>query len=222
MLDGFLVIDKPAGITSAKALNDVKRRFGRGVKVGHAGTLDPFATGCLVVLVGRATKSSERVMTLPKTYVADVRCGATTETLDPESPEEPGPLIAEPSRAKVEALLSAAAGPMMQKPPAFSAIKVGVRRSYDLARGGQDVDLPAREVQVHAMRLVEMDWPRVRVEMTVGKGFYVRSFARDLAEMLGTTGYLTSLRRTRVGPFDADRATGVVGELLPISLLDGS
>ncbi len=217
--DGFLVIDKPAGQTSARALDAVKRRFGRGTKVGHAGTLDPFATGCLVVLVGRGTKASEKVMGLPKGYVADVKLGATTATLDPEGDEEPGPTIEEPARAKLEAICAAATGEIMQAPPAFSAIKVGGRRSYDLARKGEMTDLPPRAVRVYDLRVLNVSWPIVRLEMTVGRGFYVRSLARDFAEMLGTVGYLTALRRTHVGPFRADAATGVDGDLLSLDVL---
>ena len=217
--DGFLVLDKPTGVSSARAIDDVKRRFGRATKVGHAGTLDPFATGCLVVLVGRGTKSSDRVMALPKGYVADVKLGATTATLDPEADEEAGPVIAEPAGAKLDAICAAAVGEVLQKPPAFSAIKVGGRRSYDLARRGDAPDLPPRPVQVYGMTIVSVNWPTVRIEMEVGKGFYVRSFARDLAETLGTVGYLTALRRTHVGPFQAAHATGPHGDLLPLSTL---
>ncbi len=119
------MIDKPAGETSARAIDAVKRRLGRRTKVGHAGTLDPFATGCLVVLVGQGTKASSLVMAMPKTYVAEMKLGVTTSTLDPESAEEPGPAVAEPAAAKLEALCAAAVGEVMQKPPAFSAIKVG-------------------------------------------------------------------------------------------------
>ena len=210
---GFLVLDKAAGVSSAKALNAVKRRFGRGVKVGHAGTLDPFATGCLVVLVGRGTKKSDAIMGLSKGYVADLKLGVTTQTLDPESPEEPGPAVEEPSRAKLDALAAAATGEILQAPPAFSAIKVQGRRAYDLARGGAAVELPPRPVQVYDLRVTAVNWPTITLEMEVGRGFYVRSLARDFAELLGTTGYLTALRRTHVGPFRADEASD---ELLPL------
>ena len=215
---GFLVIDKPAGITSARALDDVKRRFGRGVKVGHAGTLDPFATGCLVALVGPATKKCERVMALPKGYLATVRLGATTDTLDPESPQTPAavpdPL---PDRAAVEAAAASFAGETDQRPPAFSAVKVKGRRAYDLARRGEAVDLPPRRVVVHAIQVVTYAWPDVRLAVETGRGFYVRALARDLSERLGTAGHLTALRRTHVGPFDAARHAG---DLLPIDFLD--
>ena len=218
MPGGFLVIDKPVGVTSARALDDVKRRFGRGVKVGHAGTLDPFATGCLVALIGPATKKCERVMGLPKGYLATLRLGSTTRTLDPESPPTPAatpdPL---PDRPAVEAAATAFSGEIDQCPPAFSAVKVDGRRAYDLARRGEAVDLPPRKVVVHSIQVVGYAWPDVRLAVETGRGFYVRSLARDLAERLGTGGHLTALRRTHVGPFDAARHAG---QLLPIDFLD--
>lgn len=217
---GYLVLDKPAGVSSAKALNAVKRRFGKKTKVGHAGTLDPFATGCLVVLVGKATKTCEKVMGLPKGYLAELKLGATTATLDPESPEEPAPDITPPPRETVEAVIAKFVGTISQRPPAFSAIKVGGRRAYDLARQGGEVDLPPRDVIVHSLKIVHYDWPTLTLAVESGRGFYVRSLARDVAEALGTTGYLTALRRTHVGPFHADQATGVEGELLPLEILE--
>jgi tRNA pseudouridine55 synthase len=217
MPDGFLVLDKPPGVSSAAALNPVKRRFGKGTKVGHAGTLDPFATGCLVALVGRATKLSDRVMQSPKGYLADLHLGATTATLDPESPVEPGPPVPLLTRADVEAVLARFVGTIEQKPPAFSAMKVAGRRAYDLARRGDLVDLPARPVRVDRLTLLDLADDRLTLHMTVGKGFYVRSLARDVAQALGTTGYLTALRRTHVGPFQADNASE---ELLPIDFLE--
>ena len=220
MPDGFLVIDKPTGVSSARALDAVKRRFGRGTKVGHAGTLDPFATGCLVALIGRGTKQSDRVMTLPKGYLAEVRLGATTATLDPESPEEPAAEIDPPSREEVEAVLPSFVGTVQQRPPAFSAIKVAGRRAYDVARRGGTVDLPPRPVVVHDLTVAAYEWPRLVLTVESGKGFYVRSLARDIAESLGTSGYLTALRRTHVGPFRADAAGGSDGDLLPLDFPD--
>ncbi len=221
-LAGFLVLDKPAGISSARALNAVKRRFGRNVKVGHAGTLDPFATGCLVVLVGRATKLSDQVMRLPKRYLATVKLGAMTATLDPESPEQRADDIEPPAREAIEATAAFFVGNIEQQPPAFSAIKVAGRRSYDLARSGQAIELPSRPVVVYGISVWQYEWPQVVLDVHCGKGFYVRSLARDFAERLGTLGYLTALRRTTVGPFDADRATGIEGKLLPVSMLETS
>ncbi len=214
------MLDKPAGVSSAKALNRVKARFGKGVKVGHAGTLDPFATGVLVAMIGRATKTCERVMALPKRYEATLKLGATTDTLDPESEERAAHPIEPPTREAIEAALAEFRGEIQQKPPAFSAIKVGGRRAYDLARGGEAVDLPARPVTIHDIDLLAYDWPTLRLDVRCGRGFYVRSLARDVAEAIGTTGYLTALRRTAVGPFVAEAAGDADGVLLPLSVLD--
>jgi tRNA pseudouridine55 synthase len=219
MPEGFLVLDKPAGQTSARALDAVKRRFGRGTKVGHAGTLDPFATGVLVALVGRATKKSNDVMAMPKTYDATLRLGVTTETLDPESAEVPDVSAKPAAMERVTAVLAACRGEIQQTPPAYSAIKVAGRRAYDLARGGADVVLPPRPVMVYDLQLIEYAWPTLRISMRVGRGFYVRSLARDLAIALGTTGYLTDLRRNAVGCFEVEKATGVEGELLPLEVV---
>lgn len=209
---GFLVLDKPAGISSAKALVAIKRGLPPGTKVGHAGTLDPFATGVLVVLVGSATRQSERVMRLPKGYAASLRLGATTPTLDPESPEVPFKAShaaaaasnrpAAPSRDEVERTLARFVGHIEQIPPAFSALKVGGKRAYALARAGGTVQLRPRMVMVHRLELVSYQWPDLQLFLECSRGFYVRSLARDIGEALGTGAYLSSLRRTFVGPFN--------------------
>ena len=217
---GFFVLDKPAGISSARALNAVKRRLPRGTKVGHAGTLDPFATGVLVVLVGRATKQCERVMGLPKGYEATIRLGATTPTFDPEGEISPTPGATPRDPADVAAVLGRFSGDIEQVPPAFSAIKVGGRRAYDLARGGAEVPLRPRRVRVDRVELVRYAWPDLDVAVDVGRGFYVRSFARDVGDALGVGGYLTRLRRTFVGPFGVASAGDLAGEPLPLLPLD--
>src|SRR5688572_1179893 len=136
-MQGVLNVDKPAGASSARLVNVVKRLLPRGTKIGHAGTLDPFATGVLLLLVGKATKLCERLMDEPKQYEATVRLGGTTETDDPESPETPTPGVSPVSRESVRAAIEPLVGEVLQRPPAFSALKVAGRRSYDLARGGQ-------------------------------------------------------------------------------------
>ena len=223
---GFLVFDKPAGVSSAKALYAVKRAFPRGTKVGHAGTLDPFATGVLVVLVGKATKQSERVMGLAKGYEMTLRLGVETATFDPEGEVTAIDDRPPPTRGQVEAALPAFVGTIEQIPPAHSAIKVGGRRAYDLARAGAEVELKARPVRVDRLELVRYEPPDAVLSMQVGRGFYVRSLARDLAAALGTVGHLTALRRTFVGPFherDAVAPEAVTpASLLPISFLDNS
>jgi tRNA pseudouridine55 synthase len=216
-MSGILVLDKPTGISSAGLLNRIKRLLPRGTKIGHAGTLDPFATGVLLALIGRSTKRCEELMGAPKRYVTTVKLGATTATLDPETAEELvwGP---EPGAAEVTTAVARFAGEISQVPPAFSAMKIGGRRAYDLARRGAAVELPPRPVRVYSMTVLRYAYPLIDLEMEVGRGFYVRSLARDLGMMLGSAGYLTSLRRTRVGEFDVSgghRLETLTAERLP-------
>jgi tRNA pseudouridine55 synthase len=199
---GILNLDKPAGPSSAAVLNRLKRLLPRGTKLGHAGTLDPFATGVLLVLVGRATKACERLMDQPKRYDATVRLGSTTSTDDPESAEVPWPGAVEPTADAVTGVLPQFVGRVMQRPPAFSAMKVAGRRAYDLARGGVDVVLQPRPVDIYGIELLGYAWPSLRLRVDCGRGTYVRAIARDLGQALNVGGHLTELRRTRVGPFD--------------------
>ena len=213
--NGILNLDKPAGPSSAAVLNRLKRLLPRGTKVGHAGTLDPFATGVLLVLVGRATKACERLMDQPKRYDATVRLGGTTATDDLASAEVPWPAATAVDAAQVAAVVPRFVGRVLQRPPAFSAIKVSGRRAYDLARGGADVVLPPRPVDVYGIELLAYDWPVLRVRVDCGRGTYVRAIARDVGEALGVGGHLTDLRRTRVGPFnvaDAVRSEDLTAE----------
>jgi tRNA pseudouridine55 synthase len=205
-MHGILNLDKPPGLSSARAVSRVKRLLPRGTKVGHAGTLDPFATGVLLVLVGRATKQCETLMGQPKGYETVVKLGATTETLDPESPEVVTAGAAPVTREQVDAVLPQFVGTIQQRPPVFSAMKVGGRRAYDLARRGQAVELEPRPVVVYAMEATAYDWPLLTLRIDCGRGTYVRSIARDVGEALGVGGYLVQLRRTRVGAFDAGSA----------------
>jgi tRNA pseudouridine55 synthase len=208
-MEGVINLDKPAGLSSARVVDAVKRLLPRGTKVGHAGTLDPFATGVLLVLVGRATKACERLMDAPKQYEATVKLGATTATDDPESPEVPAPPHKPPTAAAVSAVVPRFVGDILQRPPAYSAMKVQGRRAYDLARGGNLVQLEPRPVRVYGIDVLEYEWPHVRLRVDCGRGTYVRAIARDLGVALGTGGYLTQLRRTRVGPFGVDNAVTV-------------
>jgi tRNA pseudouridine55 synthase len=205
-MEGILVIDKPAGISSARVVAQVKRLLPRGTKIGHAGTLDPFATGVLLLLVGKATKLCERLMDAPKQYGATVKFGATTETDDPESPEQPHVVGPIPTVDQIDAALQAFVGEISQRPPAFSALKVGGRRAYDLARRGHAVELEPRRVRVYGIERLAYTWPLLSLRIDCGRGTYIRSIARDLGEALGIGAYLTALRRTRVGTFDAASA----------------
>ncbi len=214
-MNGVFALDKPAGMSSAEALNRCKRALPRrlGVKLGHAGTLDPMATGLLLVLVGEATKLQAYLMDGDKRYEAEIRFGATTDTLDAD-----GQITEErPTDGVTEAALVAACaslvGAQAQVPPVYSAIHVDGQRSYDLARAGKAVELAARPIVIHGITVDEFrpgPPPVVRLTVDCGKGTYLRSLARDLAARLGTVGYLTALRRTRLGRFS-------VGEALSLS-----
>ena len=201
MPDGIVLIDKPEGPSSAQAIAPLKRRL-KGTRVGHAGTLDPFASGLLLVLVGDATRLQDLAMGLPKTYLATVRFGTETDTLDPT-----GAVVAERGPGERPAGLEAAAqaflGEFDQVPPAFSALKVEGRRAYKLARAGKPVDLAPRRVHVFSVTLRDARWPDAAIELRTGSGFYVRSFARDLGRALGLPAHLAALRRTHIGPFAA-------------------
>jgi tRNA pseudouridine55 synthase len=203
ILQGVLNIDKPAGVSSARVVNQVKRLLPRGTKIGHAGTLDPFATGVLLLLVGKATKLCERLMDEPKQYEATVKLGAATPTDDPESEETPTPGAEPVPLESLKAALAALIGEVSQRPPAFSALKVEGQRAYDLARDGKSVELKPRMVRIDGIELLKYEWPFVSLRIDCGRGTYVRAIARDLGESLGVGGHLTHLRRTRVGPFHA-------------------
>jgi tRNA pseudouridine55 synthase len=206
ILQGVLNVDKPAGVSSARVVSRVKRLLPRGTKIGHAGTLDPFATGVLLLLVGKATKLCERLMDEPKQYEATVKLGATTPTDDPESLETPTPGATPVTIEALQTALASLVGDVIQRPPAFSALKVGGRRAYDLARDGQAVELKPRTVRIYGIELLDYAWPLVRVRIDCGRGTYVRAIARDVGELLRVGGHLTQLRRTRVGPFHASDA----------------
>jgi tRNA pseudouridine55 synthase len=234
---GWLVLDKPQSITSTHALNKVKRIFNAD-KAGHAGTLDPLATGILPIAFGEATKTIPHVVDSAKEYRFLVRWGVETTTDDAEG-EMARESAERPTREAIEAALPDFRGSIMQTPPRFSAIKIEGERAYDLAREGEVFELKSRTVEV--MRLEIVDMPSAdscRFEAQCGKGTYVRAIARDLGRILGCFGHVAELRRTRVGPFpeasaislerltelgdsDAGRAA-LIQALLPVeTALDG-
>jgi tRNA pseudouridine55 synthase len=206
LLFGVINLDKPAGISSARCVDRVKRLLPRGTKIGHAGTLDPFATGVLLLLVGKATKSCETLMGQRKGYDATVKLGARTATDDPESAEEPVDVVAPPSEADVRQAMVNFVGAIEQRPPAFSAMKVGGQRAYKLARQGEQVEIKPRMVQVYSLEVITYEWPLVHIRVECGRGTYIRAIARDLGDLLHVGGYLTELRRTFVGDFRVDDA----------------
>jgi tRNA pseudouridine55 synthase len=209
MLQGVLNLDKPAGSSSARLVSRVKRLLPKGVKIGHAGTLDPFATGVLLLLVGKATKSCETLMGQRKGYEATIKFGATTATDDPQSPEVPIENITIPDESRLREMTARFIGAIEQRPPAFSAMKIQGQRAYKLARRGETVELKARTVMVYSLEILEYTWPLLRVRIECGRGTYIRAIARDLGEVLGVGGYLTQLRRTFVGRFTAGSAVTV-------------
>ena len=205
-LEGIINLDKPAGLTSARAVSRIKRLLDGKVKVGHAGTLDPFATGVLLVLVGKATKACEQFMGCSKTYEAVIRFGATTPTDDPDSEPIPWPDAQPVAVNTIRDTLPYFTGDVLQQPPAFSALKVEGRRAYALARAGRAPKLSARRVRIDSIQLFSYDWPLLRLGIRCGRGTYIRALARDLGQRLNVGGYLTALRRTSIGPFDVSSA----------------
>jgi len=205
-LNGLLIIDKPLGWTSAHVCRVVRRKT-EGAKVGHAGTLDPLATGVLVVCLGRATKQVNSIMETTKSYRAVVDLSAFTTTDDAEGERTEIEVHAPPSLEVIERVLAERfAGEILQRPPAFSAVKIQGERAYRLARAGAPPTPEPKRVTIHATRVLEYAWPRLTVEIDCSKGTYIRSIARDLGSALGTGGTLASLVRTRVGEFGLDRA----------------
>lgn len=211
---GVLVIDKPLRSTSMHVCRVVRRKLVAGgapkrVKVGHGGTLDPLATGVLVVLVGRATRLCELVMAGEKRYDAGIRLGSVSPTDDLEGPVVERHLLRAPTEEEVRAACAAMTGVILQRPPAYSAVKLGGRRAYEMARSGEAVVPEARPVEVHAIDVVSYVYPDLQVSVRCGKGTYIRSLARDLGDRLGTGGLLASLRRTRVGRWGLEDAVAL-------------
>lgn len=225
-------MDKPAGPTSHDVVARVRRLY-RIKAVGHTGTLDPFATGLLVLLLGRATRLARFVEQQPKVYLATARLGMATTTDDltgeglghaatrpPDNEPDPPALapaaeaaVARPSRAEIEQALAGFLGPQRQRPPAFSAKRTGGERSYQRARRGETVVLPEVDIVVHSVELVEYAFPVVRFRVTVSAGTYVRALARDLGERLGLGAHLTALRREAIGELSVLQST-------PLAALD--
>ncbi|HBR70095.1 MAG TPA: tRNA pseudouridine(55) synthase TruB [Rhodospirillaceae bacterium] len=203
-VDGWINLDKPAGMTSTQAVGKVRWLF-NAQKAGHAGTLDPLATGILPIALGEATKTVPFAQDRLKTYRFTVKWGEQRDTDDGE-----GSVIAtsdmRPTLGQIESILGKYLGEIEQTPPKFSAIKIDGQRAYDLAREGQDVELKSRIVYVETLTILESKDDETAFEITCGKGTYIRSLARDMALDLGTCGYVSALRRTAVGPFTEENA----------------
>lgn len=209
--DGYVaVIDKPLEWTSADVVRKVKfrlqRKGYRKIKVGHAGTLDPLATGILLVCIGRATKRVDELQAERKEYVATLELGATTPSFDMEHPIDATYPIEHITREKVEAALASLTGERLQAPPIYSAKKVEGMRAYEFARAGEEVELRKALINIYSLTLEEYDLPHIRIRVECSKGTYIRSLAQEIGQALDSGAYLTSLRRTRSGEFDVEKA----------------
>lgn len=207
IIDGFLIINKPIDWTSFDVVAKVRNTLG-AKKVGHTGTLDPKATGVLVLCIGKATKMAEKITGYDKEYIAEITLGATSTTDDQEgeiTPFSEG-AIGESRPEEIKKLLPKFTGEIDQMPPNFSAIKVKGQRAYKAARKGNPIELKPRSITVEELELLEYQWPILKIRIHCGKGFYVRALARDIGQKLGVGAYLSALQRTRVGQFTIDQS----------------
>ena len=219
VMSGLLVVDKGLGFSSMDVVRRVRWAAG-GVKTGHAGTLDPLATGVVVCCLGRATRCVDRVMELTKIYEAEVDLSAFTATDDREGEPEPVDIEQRPDESRMRAALDQFVGRIEQTPPTYSAIHVNGTRAYKLARRGRAVKLASREVSIDTIELLDYTWPMASIRVTCGKGVYIRSLARDLGRVLGTGGHLAALRRTAVGRYDLSVAVDMARFDEPITHAD--
>lgn len=203
--DSILFIDKPAGITSFGVVARVRRKLsqqlGKKAKVGHTGTLDPFATGLMIIVTGKECRNAMNYSKLDKEYEAVVRLGQTSTTGDPEG-EILNVSDLRPTKEAVEAALEPFRGEITQRPPMFSAIKINGRRAYDLARKGEVVEMPERQVTVYELELLDYAYPDVHIRVHVSSGTYIRTIAEDIGKVLGTGAYCAELRRTKVAEWN--------------------
>ena len=205
----IIPINKPYAWTSFQIVNKVRyhlsRKYGiKRFKVGHAGTLDPLASGVLLLCTGKATKRIEELQAHTKEYVAEITLGATTPSFDMEHPVDATYPYEHITREMVEETLQKFVGDIDQRPPLFSACKVDGKRAYDLARKGSDLELAAKRIRIDAIELLDYDLPRIKIKVTCGKGTYIRSLARDIGEALQSGGYLSDLVRTRIGEYSLE------------------
>ena len=208
-LNGILLLDKPLGWSSYDTIRKLKSALWREgeklPKIGHAGTLDPLATGLLTILIGKYTKRQDEFMKQDKTYEAELTLGSTSST-DDEEGEKAAVSDKIPSIVEVRSVLDSFVGEVIQRPPAFSAVKIGGQRAYKLARAGKEVKTKERQVTIHSIDSVEYGYPKLAFTVKVSSGTYIRSLARDIGEQLGTGAYLSALRRTRVGELKVEDA----------------
>jgi tRNA pseudouridine55 synthase len=224
-IEGLLVLDKPAGMTSRAVVDRVQRWFPKRTRIGHAGTLDPLATGVLVLCLGGATRLIEYIQRMDKVYRTRLLLGARSDSDDADGTITPVSGAVAADAATVAACMAGFVGTIEQVPPAYSAVKVAGQRAYDLARRGEEVSLSSHSVQIYSIQILDYAYPHLELEVRCGKGTYIRSLARDVGERLGCGAFVQELRRTRIGPFtsegaltlDADAAT-VRAHLLPAEM----
>ena len=216
-MDGILLVDKPASWTShdvvAKVRSLLKKESGQKIKVGHTGTLDPFATGLLILVIGSYTKRAAEFSKMDKTYEAELTLGATSTTGDTEGEITPKS-AKKPTEEQVRAVLSQFEGQIEQTPHTYSAIKIGGQRAYKMARQGKEVKLEPRQVTVYRLEVLGYRYPKLKIVTEVSSGTYVRSLAGDIGEKLGTGAYLSALRRTEVGQYSVNQAVSLDSDLL--------
>ena len=208
--DQIILIDKPAGISSfgvvAKVRAKLKNEFGHKVKVGHTGTLDPFATGLLILLSGKMTKKSEEFLRHDKVYEATLKLGFTSTTGDPEGEIAECQKV-DCSKDDISLALQSFVGKITQTPPRYSAVKINGERAYRLARKGEDFEIPSREVEIYSIDILKFDYPELSIRCHVSSGTYIRTLAEDIGKKLGTGAYLTALRRAKIADYDVKDAT---------------
>ena len=209
MDDGILLIDKPAGMTSFGIVARIRRvlseQQGKKVKVGHTGTLDPFATGLMILVIGKECKNAGLYSKLDKTYEATIRLGQTSTTGDPEG-EITNVSDVIPTQTKVKEALEKFTGEITQCPPIYSAIKVNGQRAYKLARAGKPVEIPERQVTIHSLEIINYKYPEIQIRANVSSGTYIRTLAEDIGAALGTGAYCTQLRRVSIGKWNIAKA----------------
>ncbi len=211
--DKIILADKPAGISSFGVVARVRRQLteqaGKKIKVGHTGTLDPFATGLMILVSGKFTRRAGEFSKLDKVYEATIRLGFSSTTGDPEGEVTEHPIDSIPVQNDVEQALTKFIGEITQTPPAFSAIKVGGQRAYKLAREGKTVEIPPRKVQIYQLDLLDYHFPYMKIRAHVSSGTYIRTLAEDIGQSLGTVAYTTELRRTKISDYDVQDAVQI-------------
>lgn len=206
--EGIVLFDKPKGKSSFYAVAVVrvklKSQAGRKIKVGHTGTLDPIATGLLILLTGKMTKQADSFLKKDKVYIAEATLGATSDTYDAEGQITKLKVDTPPTLKEVEDVAQTFVGEIEQIPPIFSAIKVDGQRAYNLARSGQDVKLKPRQVEIYSLEILDYTYPKLKFRVHVSSGTYIRSLINDIGQALGSGAYMSELRRTKIGDYEID------------------